>query len=152
MDPHYKGFFLCSWCLEITKLHQPLFLKIVNDKSCQKGGPIQKFPCTLYATGMIFKQENCPSGRMLEDKLKFSGKHKLYSYKTEVFVVPTGQAINDTDNKPGSISDLIIFQHNLDYHNQVLNKYGDDTFPSAKFPENWAILIVKGYHSSQQQV
>ncbi len=73
-------------------------------------------------------------------------------------MAPTGQAINVTDHKPGSISDLVIFQCNLDFHNQALNKYGEDqyiadtTFVSAKFPENWAVCMDKAYQGALQQV
>ena len=92
----------------------------------KKGAQFKNFPCALYATDVIFQQGNCPSGTLLEGKLYFSGKHKLYCYKTEESVTQRGQAINVTHHKPGSISDLVIFQCNLDFHNQALNKYGKD--------------------------
>ncbi len=62
------------------------------------------------------------------------------------------------DCKHGSISDTVIFQHILDFHNQVLNKKGKDkdvvdtTFVAANFPESWAVLLDKGYQGAQQQV
>ncbi len=62
------------------------------------------------------------------------------------------------DHKPGSISDLVMFQCNLDFHDQALNKYGEDkdiadtTCVWAKFPENWTVLMDKGYQGVQQQV
>ncbi len=37
-------------------------------------------------------------------------------------MVPTGQAINVTEHKPGSISDFNIFCQNLDFYNQSLTK------------------------------
>ncbi len=47
------------------------------------------------------------------------------------------------DHKPGSISDLVIFQHNLDFHYQALNKHGRDndiantTFVVANSQKIW---------------
>ncbi len=116
----------------------------------KKGIQFKNFSCACHATDIIFQQENCPSGTLLEGELYLSGKHKSCGYNTEVCVAPTGQEINVTDHKPDSISDLVIFQHIIDFQNQALNKYGEDkdiadtTFVSAKFPENWIILMDKG--------
>ncbi len=105
---------------------------------------------------MIFQQANRPSGTLLEGKLYFSGKHKLYGYKTEVSVAPTGHAIDVTAHKPGSISDLVIFQGNLDFHKQALTKHDDDDqdngLHSVRYPDNWAVLLDKGYQGAQQYV
>ncbi len=64
----------------------------------KKGNQFKHLPCALFVIDVIFQQGNRPSGILLEGKLYFSGKHKLYSYKTEVSVAPTGQAINVIDH------------------------------------------------------
>ncbi len=64
--------------------------------------------CVLYGTGVIFQHANYPSGNMIEGKLYFSGKHKLYSFKTEVSVTSSGKVIDVTDHRPGSISYFVI--------------------------------------------
>ncbi len=95
---------------------------------------------------------------LLQGQLYFSGKHKLHGYTTEMSMARTVQAINATDNKHGSIFDLFIFQCNLNFHNQVLIKYGKDKdiankfLWQQKFPENWAVLKDKEYQDAQQQV
>ncbi len=73
----------------------------------------------------------------------------MYGNKTEVSVAQIGQVVNVTDHNSGSISDVVIFQCELDSHNQTLNKYGKDkeiaktTFVAMKFQENWAVLMDK---------
>ncbi len=81
----------------------------------------------------------------------------LYGYKTEVSVALTGLAIDTTDHKPGNISDLVIFQVNLQCHQEGLIKYGEDAdlpdpSTSTKFPDSWAVLMDKGYQGAQQQI
>ncbi len=84
----------------------------------KKGAEFKNFPCALDATDVMFQQGNHTSGTLLEGKLYFSGKQKLHGgYKTEVSVALTGQAINGKDHKPGSISDLVTFQHNRNFYN-----------------------------------
>lgn len=123
-----------------------------------KRAQFKNFPCALYATDVIFQQANRPSGNMLEGKLYFSGKHKLYGFKTEVSVTPSGQAVDSTDHKPGSIADIVIFRDNIDFHKEVLKKVGpdteivDDVETSTKFPDSWAILMDKGYQGANQYV
>ncbi len=80
----------------------------------------------------------------------------MYGYKTEVSVAPTGLAIDATAHKPGSVSDLVIFQGNLDFHKGALLKEDDDDgdtgLLSTKYPGSWAVLLDKGYQGAQQYV
>ncbi len=81
----------------------------------------------------------------------------MYGYKTESSVAPTGLAIDTTEHKSGSISDLVIFNGNLQFHQEGIIKYGDneditDPSLSTKFPHSWAVLMDKGYLGAQQQV
>ncbi len=92
------------------------YVKLTMANLVRKGAQFKHFSYALYATDVIFLQGNCPTGTMLEGKHNFSGKHKLYAYKTEVSVAPTGLTIHAIDHKPGSISDLVIFQGNLQFH------------------------------------
>ncbi len=134
------------------------FAKLSMTTLINKKAQFKNFPCALYATDVIFQQANRPSGNMLEGKHYFSGKHKLYGFKTEVSVTPSGQAVDVTDHSAGSISDFVIFRNNLNFHNQALKKFGDDTKiaddieMSSKFPDSWAILMDKGYQGAHQYV
>ncbi len=123
----------------------------------KKGTQLKNFPYAFYATDVIFQQGNHPSGTMLEGKHYFGAKHKLYGYKTEVLVAPTGLAIDTLEHKPGIISDLVIFHGNPLFHQEGLIKCGDnaditDPSPSTKFPDSCAILMDKRYQDAQEQV
>ncbi len=80
------------------------------------GNRFINFPFAHYATNVIFQQGNRPSGTLLEGKLYFSG-----CLATKLKCLWLQQ-----DKQSGSITDLVIFQCNLDFHNQALNKYGKD--------------------------
>ncbi len=72
-------------------------------------------------------------------------------------MAPAGLAIDATAHKPGSISDLVVFQCNHRFHQEGLIKYGNDAdiadhSPSTKLQESWAVLMGKGYQGAQQQV
>jgi len=139
--------FLCEEF--VISYYTKLSMRILMTKNAQ----FKNFPCALYATDVIFQQANRPS---LEGKLYFSGKHKLYGYKTEVSVAPTGHAIDVTAHRPGSVSDLVIFQGNLDFHKQALAKHDNDDkdngFLSVRYPDHWAVLLDKGCQGAQQYV
>ncbi len=62
----------------------------------------------------------------------------MYGYKTEVPGSPTDHAIEVTVHKLRSISDLVIFQGNIDFHNRALVKDVDIGLLSSKYSENWA--------------
>ncbi len=79
-----EAFFLGRWLLEsppLPRLCFWLFCKVDNDHFCQQENMIQKI--TLYNTGVIFQQVQRPSGTLLKWKMYFSGKHKMYGFKTE---------------------------------------------------------------------
>ncbi len=99
------------------------FAKFSMTTLVNKKTQFKKFPCALLAIDMIFQQANCPSGNIIEGLVYFSGKHKLYGFKTEESVTPSGQEVNVTNHKPGSISDFVIFQDNMTSNDQVLKKW-----------------------------
>jgi len=144
--------FLCEEY--IAKYYEKLSMRTLEKKNAQ----FKNFPLALYATDAIFQQANRPSGTLLKGKLYFNGKQKLYGYKTEVSVAPTGQAIDVTAHKPGSVSGIVIFLGNLDFHQQALAKHTDDDqdpdtgLLATRYPDSWAVLLDKGYQGAQQYV
>ena len=111
----------------------------------------RNYPMALYATDAAFQQSFRPSGSVEEGKLYFSGKHKLYRYKTEVSVLPNGLSIGCSAHEPGSVSDLRIFEAMHSFHAKQLRKKegeidmeNDGPF-KEDFPNYWALLCDKGY-------
>lgn len=70
----------------------------------------QHNPSALYATDVKFHHSNRPHGSHYESKLYFSGRHRLYGYKTEFSVSSNGLAVLISPHFPGSKSDLTIFR------------------------------------------
>ncbi|KAJ0398993.1 hypothetical protein P43SY_003598 [Pythium insidiosum] len=109
------------------------------------------FPSALYATDVTFQQSNRPTGNMAEGKVYFSGKHKLYGLKVEVSVCPSGLAIDATEHEPGSTADIQLFNKNIEFHKaqrvKTTAEYGiDDDGPLlVEFPDEWCVLVDKGY-------
>ena len=80
------------------------------------------FPYARCATDVTFQQANRPSGNVAEGKKYYSGKHKLYGFKVEVSVLPTGIATQCTEHFPGSVSDIDIIFRNRTFHTTALQK------------------------------
>ena len=59
-------------------------------------------------------------GNLQEDKRYFSGKHKLYGFKTEVSPRPNGIAVSCSKHYPGSVSDLSIMPIMSEMHEDRL--------------------------------
>ncbi len=57
----------------------------------------------------------------------FSGKYKLYGYKTEVSVRPNGLAVARSAYHPGSVADLNIMHHMSEFHEHSLEKSEAET-------------------------
>ena len=70
------------------------------------------FEYARYAVDVTFQKSNRPSGNISEGKRYLSGDRKLYGYKLELSVLPTGLAIGCMEHYPGSVSDLEIFRRN----------------------------------------
>ena len=111
-------------------------------------------PHALYATDVTFQQTNRPSGNHQESKFMFSAKHKLYGYKMEVLVFPSGLAACASAHRAGSVSDLAIFREMYDFHKTATEKGMDQlTIPDhgplrGNYPNLWAILTDKGYQGA----
>ena len=95
-------------------------------KCRQEERAFSNFHYARYAVDVTFQQSNRPSGNISEGKRYFSGKHKLYGYKVEVSVLPTGLAIGCTEHYPGSVSDLEIFRRNRPFHEEASKKGARD--------------------------
>ena len=73
-------------------------------------------------------------------------------------MLSNGLALNFTTHYPGSISDLEIFQPNKAFHKSHLRKssnegtISDVGFLSGTFPNQWAVLVDKGYQGASELV
>ena len=66
--------------------------------------------------------------------------------------MPNGIAIGCTAHQPGSVSDLVIFRKNLEWHQAALSKTDREkrTYPhvvlmAEEYDEKWALLTGKGH-------
>ena len=115
-------------------------------------------PHALYAIDVTFQQTNRPSGNHQDSKISYSAKHKLYGYKMEVSVFPTGLAACASHHRPGSVSDLTMFREMHEFHKTATEKGSDQlTIPDhgllrSKYPNNWAILADKGYQGDADEL
>ena len=88
---------------------------------------------------------------MQEEKVYFSGKHKLYGFKVEVAVRPNGIVSASSNRYPGSISDISIMYDRIHSHKCRLEKRDEekefaDNFPmSDRFGNYWSVLMDKFY-------
>lgn len=58
----------------------------------------EKFTSARYAADVTFQEANWLSGNMNEGKLYNCGKNKLYGYKTEMYVLPNGLEMMESEN------------------------------------------------------
>lgn len=130
------------------------FFRMIRDKKL-----FRNFTCACYATEMFFQQCNRPSGNMQEGKFYFSGKHKLYGFKTEVSVLPNGlKIVFFSDHYPGSKSVIDIFYEYIHFHKQALQKREDGKSTAnieelhGVYEEQWPVIADKGYQGREQFV
>ena len=118
----------------------------------------KNFPFCLEAVDVTFQQANRPSGNMQEGKVYFSGKHRLYGYKVEVAVRPSGIASDFSRHCPGSSSDVSILYDRIKNHKCRLEKREEedeieDDYPmSDKFVNYWGLLTDKGYQGAADKL
>lgn len=113
----------------------------------------------LYATDVTFQQSNQPMENNDETRAWYSKKHKLFSYETEVSVLPNGLAINCSPHPRGKIADIEMFRSNIAFHKRALLKtekekdsYDDLRKLQAEFSDSWAVLLDKGYQGLFQEI
>ena len=120
----------------------------------QERSLFSNFPYACEAIDVTFQHANRPSGNMQEGKVYFSGKHKLYGFKVEVAVRPNGMASAFSRHYPGSVSDLSILLDGIDGHLKRTEKQeDDDLFHDSyhlheQYPNQWAVLLDKGYQGA----
>ena len=116
---------------------------------------LNKYKMCLYALDVTCQQSYRPGGSLEESKRYFSGKQKLYGYKTEVAVLPNGIAIHCPAHEPGSVADIEIFRRNLGFHLEAVEKSVEEraiTYISNgvdEDPNHWAILFDEGNQGIQ---
>lgn len=116
------------------------------------------FPFGLEVIDVTFQQANGPSDSIQEGKLDFSGKHKLYGLKVEVFVRPDLTASAFSSHYPNSVSDLTILYEDLTGHHERLERvqgddqFGDNFLLAEEFPDSWAVLVDRGYQGASESL
>ena len=79
-----------------------------------------------YATDVSFKQSHKPGRSVEEVKKCFSAKHKLYGFKVVASVLFNGLEISVSNHYPGSVPDIEIMREMLHFHDDALEKSGED--------------------------
>ena len=116
-------------------------------------------PHALYVADATVQECTKRGGLYDATKPMFSGKHKAYYLKTEVEVQPSGQAIYVTPHWLGSVHDMTIFRSQQSRHVQLMTKSANkienipDLGPmNQKYPNQWSILLDKGYDGASSLV
>jgi hypothetical protein len=108
-DKHALDFGLVTSTFEklvsrVIRLVSPLFsnrfIKAISMSEQRRTRTFENFPFALYATDVKFQVSNRPAGKFMEQKHYFSGKHKLYGYKIECSVSPSGQVVHLSSHYP----------------------------------------------------
>ena len=116
------------------------------------------FKMCRYATDVTFQQSYKPGGSLEGVTKVFSGKHKLYGFKVEASVLPNGLAISVSNHYPGSVSDIEIMREMLHFHDDALEKSGEELAitdigrGSESYPNRWGVLLDKGYVGMEPEV
>lgn len=117
-------------------------------------------PYTYYATDVCFQQSNRPTGNDSENKSHFSGKHKLYGYKTEMSCLPNGQCINVSNHAKGAAADITIFRQNREsFHDVHLSKSDHEINVVSQLiseeevsESSWGVLLDKAYQGVDEEI
>lgn len=98
--------------------------KYKMDKTYEMKRLFKQFLCAQYAKYVTCQQSLRFYWSIEERNVQFSGKHKLYGFKTEIYVFAIGIAINVTKDEPRLDSGLEMFQKNQNFHKYVSQKIG----------------------------
>jgi hypothetical protein len=165
-DMHAKVFGLKTSSFEkmvmkmLTLIEEPLkenFIKPVSMTTQRAQGQVFKnYPYALYATDVKFQEAYRPSGRFIEAKRYFSGKHYLYGLKLEASVALPGVCVSLSGHHPGSVHDNTIFTERKDLHTEMLTKnvsigelaIEDNGEGSQDYSRSWGVLVDMGYQGS----
>ncbi len=116
----------------------------------------KNFPYALEVVDVTFQQTNRLSGNMQPEKAYFSVKHKLYGFKVEASVRQNEIASSFSSHYTGSVSDFTIVQELAELHKKRLEKRDDDErfeyvfMLSEEFPQQWTVLMDKGYQGATE--
>lgn len=83
---------------------------------------LKHHPYARYATDVMFQQAPSPAGIVQDKKQYHSGRHHLYGWKNEVFVLPNGHAIHVSNPEPGSVAEIEIFRKGVQSHKESFKK------------------------------
>lgn len=115
----------------------------------------ENFPSAMEAVDVTFQQSYARGEDFETKKVRFSGKHKAYGFKTEVAVGPDGRARYVSPPYPGSHHDFKIFKKHLKEHKERLRKdemdiRHDDDMPFDHLDEQyyWAAIMDRGYEGA----
>ena len=135
-------------------LTEEFIIPVTMTEQRERDRLFHNYPYALYATDVKFQPAYRPSGRFMEQKKYFSGKHKLYGYKLECSVAYPGFAVSVSSHEPGSTSDLTMFLQRQSKHREMLRKgqeeltIEDNGEGSVRHPGTWAVLVDKGYQGA----
>lgn len=97
-----------------------------------KGFLFRQYSCALYGTDVKFWLSFRPFESVEEGYLYYSGKHKAYGYKVEVFVLQNGVAIWCSSHRLGSILDLGLMREMQDFlKTQSVKMASDSAVPDS---------------------
>ncbi len=99
--------------------------------------PMRAYKQTLLVVDVHFQQSNRPSGRFMDVKKYFSGKHHDYGLKVETAHWPDGTIATYSPHHPGSKHDFQIFKDRVDEYRKLLVK----TEAEKNIPDDGLIRI-----------
>lgn len=91
---------------------------------------------------------------MAEEKVYFSGSHKLCEQKVEISVLSTGLTIWCSLHYPGFVSDIKIFRENETFYEEASKMcvrdfhLNDEELFDDHCDEFWATIADKGYQKT----
>ena len=121
------------------------------------GAVFDHFPDAIEAIDVTFQRSYARGEDYASKKLRWSGKHKGYGWKSEIAVGPDGKARYLSPPYPGSFHDMKIFKKHVDEHLARLVKDDADARESDDMSVDddddknmWAALLDKGYEGSHK--
>lgn len=82
----------------------------------------KQLPFSYYAVNVTFSQTNRTTGRTESPKPYYSGKHKIYDYKEEVFIISIGWEFYELPCFAGKTVDTDISLRQKHVQKCILNK------------------------------
>ena len=102
------------------------------------------FPNAKYVMDTTFQPIWTPLGTYKEKKQYYSGKHKMYGFKSQTIHDREGRVVNCIPGINGSVHDLTICRNNIDVLKALLNQDAEE--------EQHSVLVDLGYQGLQNTV